>query len=161
MFKGKRLWLFPILLLIALVVAAACGDDEEEVAPPPPGVTPTPAEEATPAPPAEEVTLTLSFPVWFGDRYTRVLERYIPSFEQAMADRGTPVKIAISELPAGDDDYRAAQVTRLAAGAHDDIFLLDGFFIPADSSAGFLLDITDRVNAWDGWAQWFEAAKGG
>ncbi len=158
MFKGKRLWLFPILLMIALVVFAACGDDDEEVTPPP-GETPPPAGETPEA--AEEVTLSLSFPVWFGERYDRVQEQYIPTFEQAMADAGTPVKIEIVELPPGDDPYRQAQVTRLAAGAHTDIFLLDGFNIPADSAAGFLLDLTDRVNAWDGWAQWFEAAKGG
>jgi multiple sugar transport system substrate-binding protein len=160
MFKGKRLWLFPILLLIALVVFAACGDDGEEATPAPDGETPPAADESPPAA-GEEVTLTFSFPVWFGERYDRVLDRYIPTYEQLMADQGTPVKIEIVELPAGDDDYRAAQVTRLAAGAHTDIFLLDGFNIPADSSAGFLLDLTDRANAWDGWAQWFEAAKGG
>lgn len=41
MFKGKRLWLFPILLLLALLVFAACEAEEVVVVTPTP--TPTPA----------------------------------------------------------------------------------------------------------------------
>jgi multiple sugar transport system substrate-binding protein len=75
-----------------------------------------------------------------------------------MEARGTPVKIEVMELPAPDDPYREALVTRLAAGAGPDVFALDTFHVPADSAAGYLLDITDRVEAWE-WDRWIPAAK--
>jgi len=105
----------------------------------------------------EQITLRFAYPTWFTD-YPRFLNWYIPAFEKFMAARGTPVKIEVMELPAPDDPYREAIVLRLAAGTAPDIFAEDTFYIPADSLAGYLLDITDRVEGWE-WERWVPAAK--
>ena len=76
-----------------------------------------------------------------------------------MAERGTPVRIEWMELPAPDDPYREGLLVRLAAGTGPDIWAEDTFWIPADAEAGYLLDLTDKVQAWE-WDQWVEAAKG-
>ena len=106
---------------------------------------------------AEPINLTFAYRTWDTD-YPRFLNWYIPTFEKIMADRGTPVKIQAVELPAPDDPYREALVTRLAAGTAPDIFMDDTFYIPADATAGYLLNITDRVKSWE-WDRWVPAAK--
>jgi len=105
----------------------------------------------------ETVTLSFAYPTWFSD-YQRFVDWYIPAFEEFMAARGTPVKIQVVELPAPDDPYREAVVLRLAAGTAPDIFAEDTFYIPADSLAGYLLDITELVEAWE-WERWVPAAR--
>jgi len=132
------------LLVVAAMLLAACA--------PATPTTPPPTE----AP--EAVTLRIAHPVWFTD-FPRYKERYIPEFEKLMEARGTPVKMELVEYPAPDDSYREKQLLDLAAGVAPDLFAEDTFYIGADVEAGYLLDITDRVNAWE-WDKWVEAAKG-
>ena len=105
----------------------------------------------------QPITLNFAYPTWFSD-YERFTNWYIPTFEKRMADKGTPVKINVMELPAPDNSYREAMVMRLASGTAPDIFAEDSFCIPADAMAGYLLDLTDRANAWE-WDCWVPAAK--
>jgi len=139
--------LLAVVVLASLVVACA----------PAPTPTPKPAP-PTPAPP-EAVTLTFTHPTWFGD-YSRYRERYIVGFEKMMAARGTPVEIEIIEYPSPDDPYRGKLVLDLAAGQAPDIYLADTFWIGEFVEAEYLLDLTDRANAWEDWDQWEESAKG-
>ena len=76
MFKGKRLWFFPILLLIALVVFAACGDDDDddEATAAPAGETPAAAGE-TPAAAEEEFTIFVVVHGGIADPFWKVVER--------------------------------------------------------------------------------------
>jgi len=144
-----------VLLLALLLLAAACR----------PAATPTEAPPEKPTTPPTEVpkavkpvTLRFAHPTWWRD-YPRYKEHYIPEFEKRMAAKGTPVKIELVEYPAPDDPYREKQVLDMAAGQAPDIFMEDTFYIGADVEAGYLLDLTDRVNAWE-WDKWVEAAKG-
>lgn len=153
----KRVWIGWLVLGLALAACAPAATPTPPPAPsptPPPAPSPTAAATPTPAP----VTLTLAHPTWWGD-YKRYKEKYIPEFERMMAQKGTPVKIELMELPAPDDPYREGLLVRLAAGTGPDIWAEDTFWIPADAEAGYLLDLTDKVQAWE-WNQWIEAAKG-
>ena len=143
--------LYLVTLLAILAIVAACR--------PAPTPTPTPVPAPpTPTAPPKPVTLRLAHPTWFTD-FPRYKNYYIPKFEEMMAAKGTPVKIELVEYPAPDDPYREKQLLDLAAGVAPDLFALDTFYIGADVEAGYLLDLTDRVKAWE-WDKWVEAAKG-
>jgi len=146
MYKQKTLAMLAALMVLALMAACA------------PPVVPTATPVPTTPPPPKPVTLRLAHPTWFND-YPRYKDHYVPEFEKRMEAKGTPVKIELVEYPAPDDPYREKQVLDLAAGVAPDIFLDDTFYIGADVEAGYLLDITDRVKAWE-WDKWVDAAKG-
>ena len=134
---NKSMFMMGIVLLILLPMGLfAAGDKEPEVK-----------------------TVTVAFTKWFSDNPTR--EAWGPAFEKAMAKKGITVKIESLNLPVPDGPYNEKLVLDLAAGEGADIFMLDGMLIGGFAEAGYLEDLTARVNAWDEWKEWPQWVKDG
>jgi multiple sugar transport system substrate-binding protein len=80
-----------------------------------------------------------------------VLRGLVAEFEEVMAERGTPVRVEIVEGVDTDREYETQLFTQLRAGAAPDVFEVRAVRIPDLVAAGFLLDMTDRVETWDDW----------
>ncbi len=125
-------------------------------APPTPAPTEKPVEQPTTAPESEQpetITLSLAHPVWFNDHDWTVTK--IKEWEA----KNPGVTVKLVELPSPDGPYREKLVLDLASGQGPDIYLADTFWFGEFAEAGYLANLTDYVNAWDDWSQWYDAAK--
>ncbi len=152
----ERLYIYLIVgIIIGLVIGVIIG----YLAAPPkaaPGVTTTVTTTVTKPPAVKEVTMC--YPTWWAD-YWYWKEVLIPEFEGYMARQGKYVKIKIVEYPSPDEPYRDKLITDMKAGTAPDIVLIDSFWVPALATAGYLLDITDLVEKWDDWKEFYDSMK--
>jgi len=76
-------------------------------------------------------------------------------FEATMAQRGKSVKVEIVEGPAPDPEYQTKLLIDLRAGTAADTFMIRNTILPSAVEAGYLLDLTDRLNGWRDWTTQF------
>lgn len=161
-----------LILLTALsLVAAACdgGTAADTTSTTAAAETTTTAEEpATTEPTAEPVTITVIENVVRGGRNAILADWYfdfaIPTFEQLMADAGTPVTIEFIEGAAGDEDYKTRLALDLSVGEGADIMGFDQFWTAEFAAAELIQPLAEvvgpEVNDWEGWDQIPDAVSG-
>lgn len=82
------------------------------------------------------------------------LSAVVPAIEEA-----TGVDIEIVEYPGPDREYVAKLLTELRAGTGPDVFSIPDKQVVDVASAGYLVDISDDIQGWDGYDQLFPVAK--
>jgi multiple sugar transport system substrate-binding protein len=91
------------------------------------------------------------------DAEVQWLQNYvIPNFEKAMADKGTPVKVALTQFGGTDEALKQQYALDLSVHKGYDVMAFDGFWIPEFASGGLLKPLEtvagSAVAGWDGWS---------
>jgi len=147
-FLSRRDFLRLSAATAAAGILASCAPKED---------APGPAETGEEPAPAEPVELT-----WmYADRELSKKENRwaIDLFNQEMEEAGKPWRLKEELGPATDNDLQAKLVVDGAAGTLSDVVDLSNKWVADMVSAGYLLDITDRLNVWDGWDHYFDIIK--
>ena len=84
-----------------------------------------------------------------------LLQKLLPNFEQVMAGQGMNVKVKVQEGPAPDSEFLTKLTLDFNSGNAADVMSYSATSTPDFAAAGYLLDLTDRVNAWPDWAGHF------
>ena len=92
----------------------------------------------------------------------KYMEQWINSTYENWADKDK-VDLELQPIVANDSDYATKiQVEMQDKDTCPDIFFEDTFQLNTDVAAGYVADITDKVNAWDEWdSNFIEALKEG
>ena len=92
----------------------------------------------------------------------KYMEQWINSTYENWADKDK-VDLELQSIVANDSDYATKiQVEMQDKDTCPDIFFEDTFQLNTDVAAGYVADITDKVNAWDEWdSNFIEALKEG
>lgn len=92
----------------------------------------------------------------------KYMEQWINSTYENWADKDK-VDLELQPIVANDSDYATKiQVEMQDKDTCPDIFFEDTFQLNTDVAAGYVADITDKVNAWDEWdSSFIEALKEG
>jgi len=80
-----------------------------------------------------------------------VVSELIPAFEAATAERGRPVRVRLEALDLADAAFRAELQGRYEAGRGPDVTSFPTAWAPDLAADAFLLDLTERVEAWPDW----------
>lgn len=114
--------------------------------------SPGSAGSAVPSAAAEEVTVTL---LEHQKPRLDALATIAPMCEASLKDQGKNIKVNITGEPIEDEQFRS-NVTVLYQGDNPpDITSYPGAWVPDYATAGYLLDISDRLTAWPDWAAHF------
>ena len=109
------------------------------------------------------VTLLLAMPALLFADFTiyegsplriQALEAIVPEIEEELG-----IEITIVEGAQSGSDYETKLITTFQGGQGFDIFRSTGEEDPDYIASGFPLDITDRLEAWDEWDQFYDSAK--
>ena len=84
----------------------------------------------------------------------QALEAIVPKIEEELG-----IEITIVEGSQSGSDYETKLITTFQGGRGFDIFRSTGEEDPDYIVSGFPLDITDRLEAWDEWDQFYDSAK--
>ncbi|TNC51691.1 extracellular solute-binding protein [Rubellimicrobium rubrum] len=82
------------------------------------------------------------------------LEAVVPAIEEA-----TGIDIEVVEYPGPDREYVAKLITELRAGSGPDVFSLPGSDVVDFATAGYLVDLTEDIQASEAWGQFFPVAQ--
>lgn len=158
MFKKsfKSIVVLSLLFLFTLLLVA-CGDNDDETVINDNGDPTTNDVDGTSI---ERVPITITWRGGGGDDDTLrdFLEEFAVEFEADNPD----IKIVLEPLQAAEGDFFA----RLALSMQSpttapNIVAQDTFTLNADASAGLILNLTDRLEAWDQWGYYVEDLKEG
>ncbi len=166
-----------ILLAVLSLIAAACATEgaDETTTTDSDGATTTEGTETTEAEttepteePVETVTITVIENAVREGRNSILANWYvdyaIPTFEQMMADAGTPVTIEFIEGAVGDEDYKTRLALDLSVGEGADIMGFDQFWTAEFAAAELIQPLAEvvgpEVNDWEGWDQIPDAVSG-
>lgn len=83
------------------------------------------------------------------------LKQVLPDFEAQMAAAGKNVKVNLVENVSNDQEFQTKITLDYSAGNAADVISYPGSWVPDFAAAGYLLDLTDRLNAWPDWEQHF------
>ena len=95
---------------------------------------------------AEEIDTSISGTITFvsGNDTTGATEQIIAAFEEKYPN----VKVELQEIAGASDDIKQGLLTSLAAGDSDpDVFTCDIIWVSQFAAAGWLLDVSDRLEA--------------
>ena len=155
-----------VVLGAALLVAQACSSSSATTAPaasaPPPATAapataapataaPVTAAPATPAPSpsAEPVTLNL---LEHQDLRIAVMKKIIPVCQDQLKQQGMNVTVNLVDAQvANDDEFKQKVVAGYQGDSPPDITSYPGNWVPDFAAAGYLADLTDKLNAWPDW----------
>lgn len=84
-----------------------------------------------------------------------VLKKLLPQFEAAMAAQGKNIKVNLVENILPDDQFKTKLTLDYSTGNAPDVTSYPGSWTPDFAAAGYLLDLTSRLNAWTDWQQYF------
>jgi multiple sugar transport system substrate-binding protein len=84
-----------------------------------------------------------------------VLAKILPMCEAAMAKEGMNVKVAVSGASVEDEQFRSNVTVLYQGDSPPDVTSYPGAWVPDFATAGYLLDITDRLNGWADWGSHF------
>jgi multiple sugar transport system substrate-binding protein len=138
------------------LIAQACSSSAASPAASTGGTTPAPSvaapSVAAPSTAAEAVELTL---LEHQKPRLEVLAKILPMCEADLAKQGMNVKVNLTGDVVEDEQFRQ-NVTILYQGDNPpDITSYPGAWVPDFATAGYLLDITDKLAAWPDWAAHF------
>jgi multiple sugar transport system substrate-binding protein len=88
-----------------------------------------------------------------------LLKQLLPEFEQAMADQGKQITVELLEGPAPDDQFTTKLTLDFSSGNAADVSSFGAADAVDYAASGFLLDLTDRVDAWDGWEHFYQRLR--
>lgn len=117
-----------------------------------PGQTTAPPAETPTPPPAEPITLTL---LEHQELRIAALKKILPLFESKMEAEGKNIKVNLVELVIPDEEFRTKVTLEYGGDNPADITSYPGAWVPDFATAGYLLDITDRLAAWPDWEAHF------
>jgi len=142
---------FPLLIAAVLAIQACAGS----AATPSSGTTPPVSTGASqPASPSagEPIELTL---VEHQDLRIKALKEVLPKFEAAMAAQGKTVKVKLVEQVMPDQEFQTKLALDYSSGNAADVIEYGASLTLDFASAGYLLDLTDRLKTWPDWGQHF------
>jgi multiple sugar transport system substrate-binding protein len=145
------------LVAVVAIVAQACGST---ASPSPAAVASQPAAAPASAPAsaaaapsaAEAVTLTL---LEHQKPRCDVLTKVLPGFESAETAAGKNVKVNLVCDVVEDEAFRQKITLDYQGDSPPDVTSYPGAWVPGFATASYLLDITDRLNAWPDWSAHF------
>ena len=110
------------------------------------------AASQAPASPAAPVTLTL----WEHQKpRCDVLSKVIPDFQNAEKAAGKNVTVNLVCDVVEDEAFRQKVTLAYQGDTPPDVTSYPGAWVPDFSTAGYLLDITDKLNSWPDWSAHF------
>jgi len=83
----------------------------------------------------------------------------IETFNAKMEQEGKPWRMKLAVGPATDNDYQAKLATDGAAKTLSDVVDIHGTWLADMAAAGYIMDITDLLQSWDGWDHFFPVVK--
>lgn len=146
----------PLAIIIAaMFVLQACGT----AAGPSPAATSSqstgPAASASaPAQSAAAEAVTLKI-VEHQDLRIKALKEVLPGFEAAMTAQGKNIKVELVEQVMSDQEFQTKLGLDYSAGNAADVIEFSAPWTIDFASAGYLLDLTDRLKAWPDWSGHF------
>ncbi len=147
-----RLRVSAAFLAGATLILSACG---QAATPSPPPATSTPSA-ATSAPPSAAIELTV---LEHQDPRINELKALLPKFEAAMKAQGKNITVKLLEGPAPDSEFRTKLTLDYNAGNAADVTSYPSSWVPDLASAGFLLDLTDRLNGWADYQRFYQVLR--
>jgi multiple sugar transport system substrate-binding protein len=146
----------PAALLVAVMLLVACNQAAAPTSSPAaaPTTVQATAGTATAAAPTtatataagEVVELTL---LDHQELRVNALRELVPKFESEMAAQGRNIKVRLLEGPASDAEFETKITLDYSTGNAADVISSGAGPVPNYVAAGYLLDLTDMVNAWD------------
>ena len=152
----------PIALLFGVLFAVgACASSSTTPAPATqPAASQPAASQPAASQPASQAAASLSAPValtlWEHQKpRCDVLTKVLPDFEAAEKAAGKDVTVNLVCDVIEDEAFRQKVTLAYQGDTPPDVTSYPGAWVPDFSTAGYLLDITDRLNAWPDWAAHF------
>ncbi|WP_308401204.1 extracellular solute-binding protein [Streptomyces sp. AC512_CC834] len=90
-----------------------------------------------------------------------VVKDLIPAFEKAMAKQGREVEVELVTDPLTDEQFRTKITQELHSGSAPDVMDMGGSYVTGLAGAGYLLNLDDHLDEWDGWDQYYPSVKDG
>ncbi|MGP3769832.1 ABC transporter substrate-binding protein [Streptomyces sp. SDT5-1] len=91
----------------------------------------------------------------------KVVKGLIPQFEKAMAKQGRKVKVELVADTLTDDQFHTKITQQLHSGTAPDVLDMGGSNVTGMAGAGYLLNLDEYVEKWDGWDQYYPSVKDG
>jgi multiple sugar transport system substrate-binding protein len=138
------------LLFGAVLVIQAC---TTAASPTPPASAPASAQASASSSAAGAVELTV---LEHQDLRVKAMKAIIPGFEAAMKAAGKNVTVNLVDANvANDDEFKQKVTVQFQGDAPADVTSYPGSWVPDFSTAGYLLDLSDRLAAWSDWSAHF------
>lgn len=90
-----------------------------------------------------------------------VVKDLIPQFEKAMAKQGRDIEVELVSDPLTDEQFRTKITQQLHSGTAPDVIDMGGSYVTGMAGAGYLLNLDDYLDEWDGWGRFYESVKDG
>ncbi|MFJ3363657.1 ABC transporter substrate-binding protein [Streptomyces anthocyanicus] len=97
----------------------------------------------------------------FQEARAEVVEDLIPRFEKEMAKQGKEIKVELVADPLTDEQFRTKITQELHSGSAPDVIDMGGTNVTGLAGAGYLLNLDDHLDGWDGWDQYYPSVKEG
>ena len=97
----------------------------------------------------------------FQEARAEVVEDLIPRFEKEMAKQGKEIKVELISDPLTDEQFRTKITQELHSGSAPDVIDMGGTNVTGLAGAGYLLNLDDHLDGWDGWDQYYPSVKEG
>jgi multiple sugar transport system substrate-binding protein len=134
------------------VIFQACASSATSPAASTGGTTAPSAAAASPSAAAAPVELTL---LEHQKPRLDVLAKILPMCEASLAQQGLNVKVNLTGNVVEDEAFRQTVTTLYQGDSPPDITSYPGAWVPDFATAGYLLDISDRLAAWPDWQAHF------
>lgn len=133
-----------VLAVVGLVVAACQGGGQ------------APGGGASPGGGGQAVQLTL---LEHQDPRIKEIRELLPKFEAAMKAQGKNITVRLQEGPAPDSEFRTKLTLDYNAGNAADVTSYGFSWVPDFVAAGYLLDLTDRLNGWADYQKFYKSIR--
>lgn len=88
-----------------------------------------------------------------------LMRELLPSFEEEMKAQGKDISVELLEGPAPDDQFQTKVTLDLNSGNAADVISSPFPTALEWAESGFLLDLTDRLEQWPDWEQFYERMR--
>lgn len=93
------------------------------------------------------------------DPRLKELKALLPKFEAAMKAAGKNITVKVLEGPAPDTEFRTKLTLDYNAGNAADVVSYGSSWVPDFVSAGYLLDLTERLNGWADYQHFYKPLR--
>jgi multiple sugar transport system substrate-binding protein len=88
-----------------------------------------------------------------------LVKKLLPQFEQQMKAQGKQITVKLIEGPAEDEAFKSKLTLDYNSGHAPDVTSIGAADASAFAASGYLLDLTDRLNGWDGWQHFYKRLR--
>jgi multiple sugar transport system substrate-binding protein len=141
----------PAILLTIALALQACASSTAS-APPSASAAASAETSSAPSAPAEAVTVTI---LEHQKPRLDALAKIAPMCEASLKDQGKNIKVNVTGEVVEDEQFRSNVTVLYQGDSPPDITSYPGAWVPDFATAGYLLDVTDRLNAWPDWGAHF------